>query len=180
MGSYCMKKYFLLISIVLGLGISAFGQVCGGGIQTFQIFVRNGLQAENLRYQLYTVMPLGTDDDHDATTKYLNSTFFPYREPVLTKFWIKDIGVQADVAEKFISKHKPENFRREPSEEAYFKRNKYADSIKDGEFEFLSRELYDRPLLLKIFADNYRPVYLLGSHFGGCSKVHKVILDEYK
>ena len=175
-----MKKHFLLISIVLGLGISAFGQVCGGGIQTFSIFVRNGLQAENLRYQLYTVMPLGSKDDHEATAKYLTSTFFPYREPVLSTFWIKDVEVNPEIAEKFIAKHKPENFRRDPPEDAYFQRNKYADSIKDGEFEFWSRELYDRPLLLKIFADNYRPVYLLGSHFGGCSRKHRVILDEYK
>lgn len=175
-----MKKLFLLISIVLGLGISAFGQVCGGGIQTFRIFVRNGLYAENLRYQLYTVMPLGSKDDHEATAKYLKSTFFPYREPVFSTFWIEDVEVSPETAEKFIAKHKPENFRRDPPEEAYFKRNKYTDSIKDGEFEFWSRELYDRPLLLKIFADNYRPVYLLGSHFGGCSRRHRVILDEYK
>lgn len=172
-----MKRYLSFVSIFFFLAISTYSQVCGGGYNTFRVYVPNGSNAVNLRYQLYAVMPLDTRDDYKSTAKYLYKVFLPDDHPFLSRFWIRTVEVKESVAERFLANYKADKFRPLPADEEYFRQNKYAASI-GAHIRFMTRELYDRPLLLKVFADNYNPVYLLGDHFGGCTRVQTIILDK--
>lgn len=176
-----MKK--LILALMLStcfLTFSAHSQVCGGGVRQYEIFVRNGVNAQNLRYEIFAVLPIELKGDFEPTAKYLNKMFFLGQEKPLSKFWIYEPQrVKNAAAEKFLAKYRVEDYQKEPEEERSFHENKRSGLVEFGEINFRTSELYDRPLLLKVFADNYRPAYLLGNHFGGCSKTYKILLEDH-
>lgn len=175
-----MKTIFLAILGVLSLSVvNVNAQVCGGGHRTYHIFVRDGMNTINPRYELFAVMPTGLKDDFETTAKYLSKTFFPNQEERPFRFWSREpLSITAEVAEKFLKGYDSSKYKKDP-DERWFRENKYSGEIKFASLIFNTSELYDRPILLKIFADNYKPVYLLGAHFGGCSKQFDVLLDDF-
>ncbi|CAN5350457.1 hypothetical protein BH10ACI2_BH10ACI2_11700 [soil metagenome] len=176
-----MRRFFLAILIVVTFSnILVEAQVCGGGARQYEIFVKNGFSATNLRYELFTVMPKGSkDDDYEATAEYLSRTFFPNKEKVLSRFWIHEpLTVRPDVAEKFLKGYDADNFRKVVDTD-HLRGNKFSGIVSHSEITFATRELFDSPMLLKIVADNYNPVYLIGDHFGGCRKTYNILLEDF-
>ncbi len=175
-----MKILFWAILIAGFISVQpVLSQVCGGGYRTYRIYVRDGLNTLNPRYELFAIIPRGAKDDHETTAAFVSKTFFPNSEMRSSRFWIHEpLRVKAEVAEKFIKDHSADKYEKDP-DERWFRENNYSGEIRFAEIRFNTGELYDRPMLLKIFADNYKPVYLLGDHFGGCSKTYKVHLEDY-
>lgn len=177
-----MKKSIIIAAIVVTVvtfGLQTSAQVCGGGVRTYKIFVRNDRQAVNLRYELIAVVPKNVGEDYESTARYLYKTFFPEKEPFLSRFWInKPYEVKNSVAERFLKNYKTETFRENPSSED-LRPSKHSDVIKDGEIDFYTSELFDRPYLLKIYADNYKPQYYISDHLGGCYHKADILLNNF-
>lgn len=155
-------------------------QVCGGSVRTYRVYVRNDFQAVNLKYELISVIPKKLPRDYESTARYLYKTFFPDKKPFLSRFWINEPHVvKRDVAETFLLDYKADRYLGElPDEPFSSHQNKHTDVIKRGEFQFYTAELFDRPYLLRVSADNYKPVYYIGDHLGGCRATYRIVLED--
>lgn len=177
-----MRKLIITVAIVVTVvtfGRRDLAQVCGGSTRTYRIYVRNDRQAVNPRYELIAVMPKSVGTDYESTARYLYKTFFPEKEPFLSRFWInKPFEVKSKVAERFLKDYKAETFRENPSP-TDLRPSKYSDAIEDGEISFYTSELFDRPYLLKIYADNYNPQYYISDHLGGCYHKADILLTDF-
>ena len=178
-----MRRILALILLFTPLFVdvsSIAAQVCGGGHRTINIYVRNGLEAKGLKYELFEIMPRSLNDDHPATAKYLRDTFFPRGGNGEGPYWIAEpVSVDKVIGAKFISNYKADRYLAKPGERDSLRENKYAGPIVNGEVRFHTLELYDRPLLLKLYADNYEPAYFISNFFGGCSRMNKLMLDDF-
>lgn len=177
-----MKKLIITVAIagtVGAFGLESWAQVCGGSTRTYHVYVRNDRQAVNLRYELIGVMPKSVGANYESTARYLYKTFFPEKEPFLSRFWInKPLEVKREVAEKFLRNYRAESFRDNPSADD-LRPSKHSGAIEDGEISFYTAELFDRPFLLKIYADNYKPQYYISDHLGGCYHKADLLLVNF-
>jgi hypothetical protein len=170
--------------LLLSAANGSYAQSCGNGTNKITIYVRNGLNAVNTRYEIYPASPLRYRNENGAMRKlekvaeYLSTTFFPLEEVYFSRWWSRPRTVRKDDAERFINSYDPRMFEA-PVIDAKLENFSFSGKITDDSLSFVTYEMDDMPLLLKITADNYEPVYVLGMHRGGCSRNYDLLLTKY-
>jgi len=173
------RKHFILFLLLIVPGATAAeGQACGGSEKPIFIYVRAGFALQNPRYELFSVSPTGHEYNDGYVANFLSRTFFPEKEANPANFWVtQSLVVAPDRAETFLKTYKPADYDPKPNH-LPIKREQLSGPASDGVIIFQTGELYNFPYLLKIFADNRKPVYILGAHLGGCYSVDRIILDR--
>lgn len=184
-----MKNLILLFIVILlfaAAGTGSYAQSCGEGTNQINIYVRNGLNAVNPQYKLYPASPERYKDEKgmirklDFVAEYLSTTFFPYEEIYFSRWWIRPKLVATEHAEKFIKGYDPKMFEQ-PSNGVYRRTPiSLAGKIAGDSLSIHVYEMDDMPFLLKVWADNYEPVYVLEAHRGGCSRNYDLLLSKYR
>ncbi|HRI03106.1 MAG TPA: hypothetical protein PLL77_05145 [Pyrinomonadaceae bacterium] len=167
-------------------GSNSYAQYCGQGTNEINIYVRNGLNAVNPQYRLYPASPIryknenGTIRKLEFVAEYLSTTFYPFDEVYFSRWWIRPKVVRTDHAEKFIKAYDPTMFER-PTVGVYREEPvALTGKIIRDSFSFRTYETDDVPYLLKVWADNYEPVYVLEAFRGGCSRKYDLLLSKYR
>ncbi len=184
-----MKDLILLFIVTLSFaaaGTKLQAQFCGQGTNQINIYVRNGLSAVNPQYQVYPASPIryknenGTLRKVEFVAEYLSTTFFPLDEVYFSRWWMRPKLVRSDHAEKFVKDYDPKMFEQ-PVVGVYREEPiALAGKIKGDSFSFRTYEMDDVPYLLKVWADNYEPVYVLEAIRGGCSRNYDLLLTKYR
>lgn len=182
-----MKIFIRTTAVLFLLAIAtsaAFSQRCGQGINEINVYVRNGQNAVNARFHLYTVSPIAYSEEEginkvNKVAEFLSTTFFPTEEVYLSRWWSRPKLVRADVADEFLKYYDPKDFE-EPVIDKRDTRSAFSGKIAGDSFSFTTYETNGDPYLLKVWADNYEPVYVLATHRGGCSKRFDLLLTNYR
>lgn len=177
-------KLAFLVIFVAACQVSP-AQVCGGGTNQINIYVRNGLSATNPQFHLYSASPVKFKGERmmnkvDRVAEYLSTTFFPTDEVYLSRWWIRPKLVRTERAEAFLRNYDPKDFEQTVVGERDAKEFSFAGKIDGDSFGIRTYEMDDIPYLLKVWADNYEPVYVLGAHRGGCSRSYDLLLTKYR
>lgn len=184
-----MKNLIVIFIVTLSFAASVTelnAQSCGQGYNEITVFVRNGLNAVNPQYRLYPASPLRHKElQHsmqkvDKVAEYLSTTFFPYEEIYFSRWWIRPKLVRNDRAELFIKTYDPKMFEQPFIDEARDKKFIMAAKIAHDSFVIPTYEMDDLPFLLKVWADNYEPEYVLEAFRGGCSRNYNLLLTQYR
>ncbi|HMT09384.1 MAG TPA: hypothetical protein PKA82_15385 [Pyrinomonadaceae bacterium] len=184
-----MKKLITIFIITLSFVTSVCeinAQYCGQGYNGIVIYVRNGLNAVNPQYRLYPASPLRYKEPAQSMQKlgkvaeYLSTTFFPYEEVYFSRWWIRPKIVRNDHAESFINAYDPKMFEQPFIDEVRDRKFIIAAKIIRDSFTIPTYEMDDMPYLLKVWADNYEPVYVLEAFRGGCSRNYNLLLTDYR
>lgn len=184
-----MKNLILLFIVTLTFTADCTGihaQYCGQGANQINIYVRNGLNAVNPQYHVYPASPIRYKDENGMMRKlefvaeYLSTTFFPLEEVYFSRWWIRPKLVRADYAEKFVKDYDPKMF--EQPVVGIYREEPLAltGKIKGDSVSFRTYETDDGPYLLKVWADNYEPVYVLEAIRGGCSRHYDLLFTKYR
>ncbi|MGB2751271.1 MAG: hypothetical protein WBC19_04380 [Pyrinomonadaceae bacterium] len=184
-----MKNLILLFIITLSFaaaGNEIHAQYCGQGTNQINIYVRNGLNAVNPQYRLYPASPIRYKNENGMIRKlefvaeYLSTTFFPTSEVYFSRWWMTPKIVRPENAELFIKAYDPKFF--EQPVVGVYRQEAVAltGKIAGDSFSFRTYEMDDVPYLLKVWADNYEPEYVLEAHRGGCSRSYDLLLTKYR
>lgn len=171
-----------MVICVLIFASGTYAQYCGQGINHITIYVPNGQNAVNPQFHLYSASPAKYKDETRIMTKvekvaeYLNTTFFPTDEIYFSRWWIKPKLVRAELAEPFIKAYDPKDFEHTVRDAQDEKRFASSGKIIGDSISFRTYETDGVPYLLKVWADNYKPVYVLQAHRGGCSRNYDLLL----
>lgn len=175
--AFARNIFLVLLFISIGAH-GAAAQVCGGSQKPIYIYVRDGFTLKNPRYELIPVSPTGHHYDDRHVVKFVSRTFFPDDEPKVSNFWgSKSFVISPTIVEPFLKTYRPADY--DPGADwRPIKTAGLSGKIEGGLIVFPTGELYSFPYLLKIFADDLKPVYILGAHLGGCYPLDRVMLDE--
>ncbi len=180
-----MKTLIFLFIVSLSCsaaGSNLYAQRCGEGTNQITIYVRNGQNAINPRYQLYPASPIRYKDEKGTMRKlefvaeYLSTTFFPYEQVYFSRWWIRPKLVKAQHAEAFIKSYDPKHFEQPVVGVSRETPLPLTGKVAGDSISFHTYETDDVPYLLKVWADNYEPVFVLEAHRGGCSRNNNVLL----
>lgn len=116
----------------------------------------------------------------EKVAEYLSTTFFPTDEVYFSRWWMKPKLVRSELAEKFIKTYDPKDFEQTLPPLHQEKEFLTSGKIAGNSFSFGTFETNDVPYILKVWADNYEPVYVLGAHHGGCSRSYDLLLTTYR
>lgn len=173
----------VIATFALSAAIGSHAQSCGNGTNTITIYVRNGMNAVNTRYEIFPASPLryrnenGTMRKLEKVAEYLSTTFFPLEDVYFSRWWMKPRTVRKEDAERFINSYDPRMFEA-PFIDGKLEAFSFSGKITGDTLSFVTYEMDDMPLLLKVAADNYEPVYVLGMHRGGCSRKFDLLLSK--
>lgn len=167
---------FLLLPLSPVMMVTAFAQACGGSTNHIFLYVRNGKSLVDPRFELISVSPTRFMYADENVAKFISKTLFPDDRERTDIFWRIPQVVKPDHAEKFIKSYKFEDYDPAPRWRR-LSRDGFSGPVKDGMISLPTSEMYDFPLLLKIYANNLTPVYILGGHLGGCDPAERIILD---
>lgn len=178
----------LLVVLLAGATLKSYAQYCGQGTNQINLYVRNGLNATNPQFVLYSASPIRYKSEQrmidkvDKVAEYLSTTFFPTDEVYFSRWWTKPKLVRADLAEKFIKSYDPKDFEHTVQDRNGDRKKLFlsAGKIEGDSVSFGTYEMDDVPYLLKVWADNYEPVYVLEAHHGGCSRKYDLLLTNYR
>lgn len=174
------RRKLLLLTLVLAMGAAPdiFAQRCGGSTNHVYIYVRNGTTLVNPRYEIISVTPGDLLYDDPRLAKIVSDTFFADGVERRREFWHMQLFVlQPELVEKFLKTYKAENYDPAP-EWRRLKKEDFSGRIEQGQIDLPTGEMFGYPYILKIHADNRKPVYVLGAHLGGCFPMERIIIDE--
>ncbi len=183
-----MEKTIILtvaLLFLLSAAHSSHAQSCGEGDNQITVFVPNGQKAVNTRYQLYPASPLRYKNEDGMIRKlefvaeYLSTTFFPLDEIYFSRWWIRPRIVRSEYAEKFVKAYDPKFYEQPFVYNDRHNKFSFSGTIDGDSFSIHTYEMDDMPFLLKVWADNYEPVYVLEAFRGGCSRKYDLLLTKY-
>jgi hypothetical protein len=152
-------------------------QRCGGSTNYIWIYVRDGSALVNPRYELISITPSGLLYDDPKLAKFVSDNFFPGEELKRPEFWhMKSFIESPETVGKFLKGYKPTSYDPAP-EWRRMKTDQFSGAIIQGQITFPTGEMFNYPYILKIYADNQTPVYILGPHLGGCFPSERIIFD---
>ena len=163
-----MKEIIVFILLLFNIAYS-YSQECGGGISKIQFYVLNDNNT-SISYQILDldqsninkiISKKESEEIYNENQIYNNENQMYYDGIILNEVEINNL----DLITKRVKKLP---FQTDL---------KGCGKIKNGEIEFKTAELYDKPCLIKISTDKYR-FYILINLFGGCSRNSKIILGE--
>jgi hypothetical protein len=173
-----MKKIFLTTIIVLAAASTTFGQRCGGSTNYIFIYVRDGIKLQNPRYELFSVSPTGLLYDDPKLARFVSTTLFADDEPKRPTFWrMESFIIKPELVEKFLKTYNAGDYDAAPRWRP-LKKEEFSGPIKNGQINLPTGEMFDYPYILKIYADNRNPVYILSAHLGGCFPSERIIWDD--
>lgn len=162
-----MLRFFFLITFsILLFTFASYGQMCGTG--TFKIEISSNQETS---YKLYSLTPKGKTQFSTDFRKMLNKTFkIAKNDKKLEKVSLihTPFEVKKNIAQKFLSKYKPENF-----EETFLN---YSGIAQNGTIQFSTTENNIRLFLLEVSSKNGKAKYFIHNYLGGCDKVQKIDL----
>jgi hypothetical protein len=167
---------FAFIAMVAAVpGASA--QRCGGSTNYIGIYLRDGRALVNPRYELISITPSELSYDDPKLAKFVSDNFFPNDRPRRPEFWHMDLFiVSPEAVGKFLKSYKPADYDPAPQWRK-LKTEHFSGSFSQGQIAFPTGEMFNYPYILKIYADNQTPLYVLGPHLGGCFSSEMIILD---
>jgi len=174
-----LKNITLLVLMVMAGAVSITpAQRCGGSTNYIYIYVRNGTTLVNPRYQIISVSPSELLYDDPKLAKIISDTFFADGIERRRQFWhMESFILKPELVEKFLKTYKAENYDPAP-EWRRLKKEDFSGRIEQGQIDLPTSEMFGYPYILKIYADNRKPVYVLGAHLGGCFPMERILIDE--
>jgi hypothetical protein len=173
------KRFSLLVLITIAAAAANISaQACGGSTNHIYIYVRDGKALINPRYQIISVAPSNFLYDDPKLANIISETFFADGVERRRQFWHMDLFIiKPDLVDKFLKTYKAENYDPAPRWRRLEKEN-FSGKIEQGHIELPTGEMFGYPYILKIYADNRKPVYVLGAHLGGCDPMERIVIDE--
>lgn len=175
-----MKTFNIIIALTI-IAFSAIyspAQRCGGGTNNIHIYVKDGVALTQPRYEIIPVSPTGLRYDDPKLAAFISRTFFNDGVARDRTFWqSRLVIVDPKLVDKFMAGYKFENYDPAPRWRP-LKPNNFSGPIEGGSFTLRTGEMYIYPHLLKIYAGNLSPVYILGAHLYGCFPRERIIIDD--
>jgi hypothetical protein len=173
-----IKNILILAFIAMVAAVpNLSAQRCGGSTNYIWIYVRDGSALINPRYELISISPTGLLYDDPKLAKFVSDNFFPNERPRRPEFWhMESFIVDSKAVEKFLKNYKAADYDPAPDWRP-LKKEQFSGRVAGGEITLPTGEMFNYPYILKIYADNQTPMYVLGPHLGGCFSSEKIILD---
>jgi hypothetical protein len=174
-----IKNILLLAFIALVAAVpDSSAQRCGGSTNHIYIYVRNGTTLVNPRYEVIPVSPSHLLYDDPKLAKFISDTFFADGIERRRQFWHMEAFIlKPELVEKFLKTYKAENYDPAP-EWRRLKKVNFTGKVEQGQIDLPTSEMFGYPYILMIYADNRKPVYVLGAHLGGCFPMERILIDE--
>jgi hypothetical protein len=177
MAFYRQISFFVLF-LVLAMVPTAFAQRCGGSTNRIYVSVRNDKALVNPRYEIISVSPSEYPYDDPKLATFISDTFFADGAERPPQFWhMQAIVLKPGLVENFLKTYRAEKYDPAPQWRRLKKEN-FSGPIMGGEISLPTGEMFGYPYILKVEADNRKPVYVLGAHLGGCFPMERIVIGE--